>query len=75
MKENIPENVQNSNVAIAIKTATDNVVQAAGAQTIKFLGSIDNNYLSAALKMIDFIIAGLSLEHYNNAKAIIKMQH
>lgn len=72
LKENIPENIQNSNVAVAIRTATDNIAQATGTQTIKLLGSIDNDYLFTALKMIDFILAGLSIEHYNHTKTKIK---
>lgn len=72
LKENLPENVQNSGVAVAIRTMTDNIAQATGTQTLQFLGSIDNDYLFTALKMIDYLLAGLSPENYNNAKSILK---
>ena len=72
LKENLPENVQNSGIAVAIRTMTDNIAQATGTQTLKFLGSIDNDYLFTALKMVDYLLAGLSLESYNHAKTILK---
>ncbi len=72
LKENLPENIQNSGVAVAIRNAADTIAQATGTQTLKFLGSVDNDYLFTALKTIDYIISRLSLENYNAAKKVLK---
>lgn len=72
LKENLPENIQNSGIAVAIKTAADNIAQASGMQTLKFLSDIDNDYVFPALKTIDYVISGLSHENLDNAKTILK---
>lgn len=72
LKENIPDNIQKSPIAVALRTAADNIAQANGMQTINFLGSIDNDYLIPALKMIDYFLSELSYEHYNNTKVMLK---
>lgn len=72
LKENLPENVQKSGVAVAIKTFTDNVAEAAGVKTIKFLGSVENDYLITALKTVDYLLSGLSSESHNRAKSFLK---
>ena len=72
LKENLPENIQNSGIAVAIRTAADSIAQVSGTQTLKFLGSIDNDYLFTALKMIDCLLVGLSSENYDNAKKVLR---
>ena len=66
--DNIPKEVQNSDVAIAIKNATDNFVQT---QSENFNNWMNNNALAVVTRTLDSLIAELSQESYDRAKAIL----
>lgn len=72
LKENIPENIRNSNVGIMVKNATDNFVQMQNEQREKLIELFNNNSISVAIKILDSIISELSEETFNNANKILK---
>ena len=72
LKENIPENIRNSNVGIMVKNATDNFVQMQNEQREKLIEMFNNNSISVAIKILDSIISELSEETFNNANKILK---
>lgn len=72
LKENIPENIRNSNVGIMVKNATDNFVQMQNEQREKLIDMFNNNSISVAIKILDSIISELSEETFNNANKILK---
>ncbi len=67
-KDNIPQEVQNSDVAIAIKNATDNFIQT---QSENLSNWLNNNSLSVITRTLDAVISELSQESLNKAKAIL----
>ncbi len=71
LKDNIPDEVQNSSVAVAIKNATDNFVSSSNEQMAKFSESINNNTFATAIRILDSIIAELSFSSLENAKNIL----
>ena len=70
--ENIPEDVQNSPIGIAIKNATDNLMSSSSEQMTKMAEYINNSTYSVALKVLDSLIAELSLDSLENAKKILE---
>lgn len=71
-KDNIPDEVQNSSVAVAIKNATDNFVSSSNEQMAKFTESINNNTFAIAIRILDSVIAELSFSSLENAKKILE---
>ncbi len=71
IKENIIEEVQNSDIAVAIKNATDSFVQVHNEQKEKFLDSLGDNTFSLAIKNFDSIMKELSQEHFEKANVIV----
>ena len=69
LKENVPEEIQNSSVAIAIKNATDDFVQK---QTENINNFINNNSLVATIRILDSVFSELSIEHCKRANEILK---
>lgn len=67
-KDNIPQEVQNSDVAIAIKNATDNFIQT---QSENLSNWLNNNSLSVITRTLDAVISELSQESLNKAKEIV----
>ena len=69
IKDNIPEDIQNSNIAVAIKTATDNFIQVSNdsINNIKF-----NNIIGIAIKFMDSVLLELTLDDLKNAEKILK---
>lgn len=67
-KDNIPQEVQNSDVAIAIKNATDNFIQT---QSENLSNWLNNNSLSVITRTLDAVISELSQESLNKAKDIV----
>lgn len=65
------ENVQNSAVGVAIKTASDNLKQAQIAQKEKFLEELNNTTVALALRAIDSAMASLTKEDLENANKIV----
>ena len=70
--ENIPEDVQNSPIGIAIKKATDNFMSSSSEQMTKMAEYINNSTYSVALKVLDSLIAELSLDSLENAKKLLE---
>ena len=70
-KENLPEEVQQSSIAVAIKNAMDNIVSGSNEQLAKITESFNNNTVSVAIRILDSVFAELSLECLENAKRIV----
>ena len=68
-RDNIPEEIQNSSVAVAIKNAADDFMQKQAENINNF---INNNSLVVALKMLDSVFSELSMEHCQKAKEILE---
>lgn len=68
-KNNIPEEFQNSGIALAIKNATDSISQAGNDMMNSFL---NKNIFSVSMKILDKIFSELSVESLNKANEIIK---
>lgn len=68
-RDNIPEEIQNSRVAVAIKNAADDFMQK---QTENINNFINNNSLVVAMKTLDSVFSELSMEHSEKAKEILK---
>ena len=66
---NIPEEIQNSSVAVAIKNATDDFMQKQAENISNF---INNSSLVVTIKMLDSVFSELSVEHSEKAKEILK---
>ena len=71
LKENIPDEVQNSPAAIAIKNAADNIKANSNEQMTKMTESFNNSTFAAAIRVLDSIFAELSLTNLENAKKIL----
>jgi hypothetical protein len=67
-KNNIPEEIQNSGIAVAIKNATDNFIQT---QSENLSNWLNNNSLSVITRSLDAVISELSQESLNKAKEIV----
>lgn len=72
LKDNMPDEVQNSSVAVAIKNATDNFVSSSNEQIAKFTESINNNTFAIAIRILDSGIVELSFSSLENAKMVLK---
>ena len=70
--ENIPEDVQNSPIGIAIKNAADSLMSSSSEQMTKMAEYINNSTYSVALKVLDSLIAELSLDSLENAKKLLE---
>ena len=70
-ENNIPQDVQNSPVAVAFKNAMNNFAADSGEQIAKFTESINNNTFSTAIRILDSAFAELSLNSLENAKKIV----
>ena len=70
-RENIPEEVQNSSVAIAIKNAADNFAASSNEQIAKMTESFNNSTFATAMRILDSIFSELSLSNLENAKNIL----
>ena len=70
-KDNIPAEIQKSDVAVAIKNATDNFVSSSNEQMEKFTESLNNNTFATAIRILDSVIAELSFGSLENAKKIL----
>ncbi len=68
-KNNIPEEIQNSGIAVAIKNATESLSQAGNDMINNFM---NNNTITVAIKSFDMIFSELSVESLNKANEIIK---
>lgn len=68
-RENIPEEIQNSNIAVAIKNAADDFMQKQAENINNF---INNSSLVVAIKMLDSVFSELTTEHCERAKKILK---
>lgn len=71
LKENIPEHVQNSNIGIMVKNATDNFVQIQNEQKEKIIEIFTNKSFTVAMKILDSVMSELSLETLNKANKIL----
>ena len=71
IKENIIEEMQNSDIGVAIKNATDNLVQVHNEHKEKFLDSLGDNTFALAIKSFDAVMKELSLEHFERANKIV----
>lgn len=71
IKENIIEEMQNSDIGVAIKNATENFVQVHNENKEKFLDSLGDNTFALAIKSFDSIMKELSLEHFEKANLIV----
>ncbi len=71
-KDNIPAEIQKSDVAVAIKNATDNFVSSSNEQMAKFTESLNNNTFATAIRILDSVIAELSFGSLENAKKILE---
>ena len=69
LKDNIPEEIQKSSVAVAIKNAADDFMQKQAENINNF---INNNSLVVAMKTLDSVFSELSMEHCQKAKEILK---
>lgn len=72
LQDNIPDEVQNSFVAVAIKNATDNFVSSSNEQMVKMAESFDNNAVISAIRILDSVLSELSFESFENAENIVK---
>lgn len=72
LEENIPDEVQNSSVAVAIKNATDNFVSSSNEQMAKFTETFNNNTFAVAIRVLDSVISELSFSTLENAKKILE---
>ncbi len=75
LTNNIPEEVQNSPVAVAIKNATDSFVEASNEQMAKFAESINKNAISCAIDVLNFAFSELSADSFEKAKNILKREY
>jgi len=71
-KETIIDEFQNSDVAVAIKTLTDNIKQMQTEQREKFLDGLGHNTFTIIVKTFDSIMAEISIENYKKAKQIVR---
>ena len=71
-KDNIPAEIQKSDVAVAIKNATDNIVSSSNEQMAKFTESLNNNTFATAIRILDSVIAELSFGSLENAEKILE---
>ena len=71
-KDNIQAEIQKSDVAVAIKNATDNFVSSSNEQMEKFTESLNNNTFATAIRILDSVIAELSFGSLENAKKILE---
>ena len=69
LKDNIPEEIQNSGIAVAIKNAADDFMQKQAENINKF---INNSSLVIAMKTLDSVFSSLTTEQCERAKAILK---
>ncbi len=72
IKDNIPESIQNSTVATAIKTAADNIAQIQSAQMEKFVQNVNKTAIMTAIKVLDSVISELNEESLEKAQNIVK---
>ncbi len=70
-EENIPDKVQNSSAAVAIKSAADNIIANSNEQIEKITEKISNTALSTAIRILDSIFAELSYTNLENANRIL----
>ena len=68
-RDNIPEEIQNSGVAVAIKNAADDFMQKQAENINNF---INNSSLVVAIRTLDSVFSELTIEHCERAKAILK---
>ncbi len=72
LEKNIPDEVQKSSVATAIKNAADNFVASSNEQIAKFTESLNNNTFATAIRILDSVIAELSFDSLEKAKKFIE---
>ena len=72
LKENIPEEIQNSPVAVAIKNAADSFAASSNEQIAKLTENYNNSTYATAMRMLDSLIAELSFSSLENAKKILE---
>jgi hypothetical protein len=70
-KENLPEDVQNSNIAIAIKNGMDNFLEIQNQNKDKFIDGVNNNTINVAMRIFDESFAQLSPETLDKANRIL----
>lgn len=71
-RENIPEEIQNSSVAVAIKNAADSFAASSNEQIAKLTESFNNNAFAVASRILDSVIAELSLSNLEKAEKFIE---
>ena len=71
LKENIPEEIQNSSVAVAIKNAADDFATSSNEQIAKLTESFNNTAFATAMRTLDSVFAELSFSNLENAKKIL----
>lgn len=68
-KENLPEEIQNSGIAVAIKNAADSITQAQNESINKWM---NENAIGIVIKTLDSVFSEISEESYERAKNILK---
>lgn len=71
-KDNIPDEVQKSSVAVAIRNATDSFVSGSNEQISKISERFSNNTFAVAIKILDSVFAELSFSSLENAKKVLE---
>ena len=71
LEENVPVEIQNSAVGLAVKKAADSFISGSNEQMAKWNESINSNSLSVAIKILDSAISGLSLTTLERANNIL----
>ena len=71
LKENVPIEIQNSGVGLAVKKAADNFISSSNEQMAKWNENINNNSFSVAMKILDSIASELSLATLERANKIL----
>ena len=75
LTNNIPEDFQNSPVAVAIKNATDSFIEVSNEQMTKIAESFNKNAISCAIDILNSAMSELSAESLERAKNILKREY
>ena len=75
LTNNIPEEFQNSPVAVAIKNATDSFIEVSNEQMTKIAESFNKNAISCAIDILNSAMSELSAESLERAKNILKREY